>query len=364
MIFFKYTHIVIILLFGSYWSFSQTPEEIKPENSVLVGAIRWDAWIGDLGRNVVAKGAENIGLQVERSLSPNRFHYRAPFYSKVISNDSIQCRATTQEIIDQEIIYAKNAGLDYWAFCWYPFNSGLETARELYLTSKLKDDIKWCIILGTGVNSTCPFCCKTDGAWLVNRFKETNYQKVLDGRPLVYVYDSGIIGRDQIDYLRAMCKDNNLKDPYIVLMSTDIATADRFGADAQSRYNSGAANNGGPYYPFVTNKDQELWNKIKIGGRKVIPWVTAGNNIKPRIDNPVGWMNVPQDWWVSDGTPEEIAKSVSNAIEWVKMNRSVAEANAVIIYAWNEFDEGGYLCPTLSEGTARLDALQKVLSTH
>ncbi len=29
--------------------------------------------------------------------------------------------------------------------------------------------------------------------------------------------------------------------------------------------------------------------------------------------------------------------------------------------AWNEFDEGGWLCPSLSEGSARLDALRAVL---
>ncbi len=35
--------------------------------------------------------------------------------------------------------------------------------------------------------------------------------------------------------------------------------------------------------------------------------------------------------------------------------------NAVIIYAWNEFDEGGWLCPTLYGGTERLDAIREIL---
>jgi len=38
-----------------------------------------------------------------------------------------------------------------------------------------------------------------------------------------------------------------------------------------------------------------------------------------------------------------------------------ASSRAVIIYAWDENDEGGWLVPTLGEGTARLDALAKVL---
>ncbi len=33
----------------------------------------------------------------------------------------------------------------------------------------------------------------------------------------------------------------------------------------------------------------------------------------------------------------------------------------MLIYAWDEFSEGGWICPTLSEGTARLDAIRGVL---
>jgi hypothetical protein len=42
-------------------------------------------------------------------------------------------------------------------------------------------------------------------------------------------------------------------------------------------------------------------------------------------------------------------------------NPSAGRANTVLIYAWNETDEGGWLHPTLAEGTARLDAIKKVL---
>jgi hypothetical protein len=31
------------------------------------------------------------------------------------------------------------------------------------------------------------------------------------------------------------------------------------------------------------------------------------------------------------------------------------------MYSWNEFDEGGWICPTLGNNTERLDALKKVL---
>ena len=64
-------------------------------------------------------------------------------------------------------------------------------------------------------------------------------------------------------------------------------------------------------------------------------------------------------------TQNEIAKSITDkitsALEWNKSNSDAGKANAVIIYAWNEFDEGGWICPTISEGTNRLDAIRAAL---
>lgn len=352
--------ILIALIFSSCQinNSSKSPDD---KTGPIVGAIRWDAWIGDIGNGLI--DASLVGLQVERSLSPNRYHYRAPFYSKEISHDSIQCRGITLEIMDQEIAYAKYAGLDYWAFCWYPSHSGLDTARQLYLSSSHKDDIKWCVILGTN-----PFDYSTDGAWLIQRFKEDNYQKVLNGRPLVYVFPSTATKPDQIAQLKNLSQAAGLPEPYIAVMEFSakaaVAMADSLKADALSSYISWAGKNGEPYFPVIPKADSTGWESYKGTGRKVIPWVTLGHNTKPRIDNPVSWTKVEPDQWVSDGTPEELAANLNNALQWVNKNRSVVEANAVLIYAWNEFDEGGWLCPTLGNNTRNLDAIGKVLKKY
>lgn len=323
-----------------------------------VGAIRWDAWIGDIGKGL--GNATAVGLQVERSLGPNRYHYRAPFYSEEISKDSVQCRGATQAIMDKEIAYAKDAGLDYWAFCWYPSHSGLDTARQLYLSSKHRNDIKWCIILGTN-----PFDFNKDAAWLIQRFKEKNYKKVLNDRPLVYVFPSTVTTSGQISSLKSQCKAEGLAEPYITILEFSakkaVEMADTLHADAMSAYISWTGKNGEPYYPVIPRADSIGWESYKATGRKVIPWVTTGHNTKPRIDNPVSWTKVPTDDWVSDGTPQQITANLDNALHWVNKNRSTVEANAVLVYAWNEFDEGGWLCPTLGNNTIRLTAIKKIL---
>jgi hypothetical protein len=52
-----------------------------------------------------------------------------------------------------------------------------------------------------------------------------------------------------------------------------------------------------------------------------------------------------------------------DALAWCARNRAAAEPNAVLIYAWNEIDEGGWLVPSLwpDQGTARLEAIRTVL---
>lgn len=61
-----------------------------------------------------------------------------------------------------------------------------------------------------------------------------------------------------------------------------------------------------------------------------------------------------------NGTPTDIANNLRNAISWAHRS-SAAEANAYLIYAWNEVDEGGWIVPTLSKGAATLDALHQAI---
>jgi hypothetical protein len=328
-----------------YWFFNMLP------NPVTVGAIRWDAWCAPLS---------GVGFDVERSLSPPQFQYRAPFFSVVINADSIQCRGTTRAIMDREIAYAKSAHLDYWAFDWYPNGSGLDQSRKQYLSSTHKNDINWCVILGTN-----PFNFTTDGAWLVQQFKTSNYQKVPNGQPLVYVFDSGITSA-QMGQLRAENAAAGNPPIYVVAMDQDagaaVSLADTVGASATSSYVTWAYNNGGPYSPPVPDADLQAWNAHYNTGRATIPWFTSGRNTLPRIINPVPWTTVPANQWVQDATPAELASHLRQTIAWVKSYpENTAGCNSVLIYAWNEFDEGGWICPTLGNNTVRLDTVGEVL---
>ena len=49
-------------------------------------------------------------------------------------------------------------------------------------------------------------------------------------------------------------------------------------------------------------------------------------------------------------------------VDWAGGNPGSAKANAVILSAWNEHDEGHWICPSLKDGTAKLEAIKAGLS--
>jgi hypothetical protein len=234
-------------------------------NNTLVGAIRWDAWVG----NYVATGDHNQpGLVVERTLSPNHWHYRLPFFAVV-----------------------------------------------------------------------------------------------LDGRPLVYVFGNKGLTKEGVQSLREDTIAAGLPTPYIVFMGWSSAEGRAnmalYGLDAGSAYAT-LGNNGQPFLRMA-KYGQILWDQYRKAGIQVVPWVTTGWDPRPRVENPTPWVTYPENQWAQTARPEEIAMHLQEALAWIEANPEAAPANAVIMYAWNEFDEGGWLCPTLSEGTARLDAIRIIL---
>ena len=63
-------------------------------------------------------------------------------------------------------------------------------------------------------------------------------------------------------------------------------------------------------------------------------------------------------------TPDELAAHLRDAIEWTKANREINPANTIIIYAWNEHDEGGWLQPTLgADGLPNDDRIKTLKKT-
>ena len=88
-----------------------------------------------------------------------------------------------------------------------------------------------------------------------------------------------------------------------------------------------------------------------------VPAVTSGWDMRPweKKDLPVERQSI----YYPDRTPQAVRQSVEKAIDWLDRHpdRTVPE-RLVLVYAWNENGEGGYLTPTKAEGDVYLKAVE------
>jgi hypothetical protein len=126
-------------------------------------------------------------------------------------------------------------------------------------------------------------------------------------------------------------------------------TAAEAGLDAIGAYTSW----GGPDYPGLCRAQLGYWDRMKATGCEVVPNVSAGWG-GPRDD--LGNTLQP--------TPDQLGTHVRSAFDWITANPEAAPARTMLIYAWNEVDEGGWLVPDKAQGSARLDAIRRVVDAQ
>ena len=329
-------------------------QEVRP----LVGAIRWDAWTGG-----------EVTAQVERTLGPAKYRDRLPWFADVTGENTVRIDGGRQEVMDAEIEYAAAAGLDYWAFLVYPMDNSMSAAIGQYLASARRDRVRFCVILHNTLHAP-------DASWpaerdrLIALLREPGYQTVLGGRPLVYAFSGGNLRFDRFGEFLATAREKGL-NPYCVFMgwspATDYAKVSQLGFDAVSAYARGGSQPA--FADLVRDLEQRYWQEAANAKIPCVPLVTTGWDKNPRRDNPVSWEKGhgyhSQTVFPARATPAEIAAHLERALAFVRQHPAVCQANATIVYAWNEYDEGGWLAPTRGQDgkpdNSRLAAVRQVL---
>jgi hypothetical protein len=199
--------------------------------------------------------------------------------------------------------------------------------------------------------------------------REPGYQTVLDGRPLVYAFDGGAFAADRFREFLAAAKEAGLR-PYCVLMGWN-PTADfkRFSVEGFEAVSAYAKPSDAPQYADLVEAVEQDWRQAADSQTPYIPLVTTGWDKWPRKDHPVSWEKQQayhhQTVFPSRAAPAEIAVHLKRALSFVGEHPGICRANSVIIYAWNEYDEGGWIAPTRhADGMAdnsRLEAIGTVL---
>lgn len=353
----------------------------EPSGQILVGAIRWDAWHRP-STDTVHGGYGGPVKAVEYSLSRKQYQTRAPFFARILSDSAIRIEGYTREVVDSEIAYAKEAGLDYWAFLLYPTGNVMSQGIGLYLSSEHRRDVDFCVMA-----TTTDFNGRRENPdgipRLLRMMEEPGYVKVQGGRPLLYFFRpdeewvNGVGGperaRGLVDSLRIESIRLGAGDPYLVVMHYDPEVAARMagilGAQALSEYAEwGDGGHNGTPYTNLTEAARSFRDSCAATGYDVVPLATTGWNRLPRIERPVPWERAWQepgqgmDRYFALPNPDEIAEHVLEECNWIRNHPDAAPASTLLIYAWNEHDEGGWLCPTINRDGSINDSRIRALA--
>ena len=313
-----------------------------------VGAINWDCSL---------PSSTFFGGYQTRSLSPARYRHMTPYYADVLGPDKIDYHWRTQAEYDREMQYAIDAGIDYFAYCWYADDTNavrvalsdgpgacvdrhvceLVYARNMHLKSALRSKLKLCAIL-------CGSHPYTDGEveTLVRAMKEDCYQKAL-GRPLLYLFGNR---GDLLARVRQTCRRLGVASPYAVAMygGRNHPRDGDAAIDALSAYPPPGAGYG--VYGQLMDKIIEKNAERCKDGWATIPQFSTGKDHSPRIESPVPWCDNPPCRYPRPASGEEIVAGARRLRDWILSNRRSCPTGHIITFAWNEFEEGGWICPT------------------
>lgn len=366
-------------------SFAQCADANRPS----VGVIRWDGYSG----HPQLTQKQEMGY-----LKPEKWHWRSPWFFRKTGNPEQPLefnpsydKNVIRDITEQEIQYAADAGIDYWAFCYYAKYKGgwgLRDHYEAYLASSNKNRIKSSLILigehvGKGLSkkaSEAPDAARKDWENLVSEIvpllRDSAYQKVCEGRPLVYIMgpdalsmalgDPAKTGETSVDnlksavvYLRERSVAAGAGEPYIVGMSSggiwSAMYVDKAGLNAVSAYRGafGSTDEGTPYAQLWENIQAKfIKGGIGLGNnskREIVLPLMSGASHEPRHEiNPDHFG--PQHYLEPE--PGEFKSLVLSGLNWAYGNKKNCPAQSLLIYAWNEHSEGGFICPTMGEAPA------------
>lgn len=335
--------------------------------NVKVGAYYFDGWAGKNKQadNTNEPWAKNAPSHLTKRFVRD-FSERQPVWG---------WRDDTQEIMERQIDLAADNGLDFFLFCWYwrdnkgPINiNALEedhhhTSMELYLKAKNKNRLKYSLLIANHAGSEILGNENWESAvrYWVRFFKDPQYIKV-DGKPLIVIFGTGddAITDEQIAIMQKTAKKEGFKDGLSIAGCGEPAKKKAFNYSTHYNLTSGYADG------HEEHKFQELIDKAKPKWRgseaqPYIPVLNSGWDKRP-WEGPEG-LSQKEGWYFPDSSPQLFKSFLKDAVKWMDDNPTrTTKERLILIYAWNELGEGGYLVPTKGDpSAAKLKMIKEVV---
>ena len=342
--------------------------ETETAAAVKAGAYYFDGWTG-----------KSTLWHLPQRLE-GEFGQRKPIWGWVTS---------TPEIMRKQIDYAADSDLQFFTFCWYyPEAENKETplnnALKLFLKAPNQRRMEFCIIV-----TNHPGFSVGPGNWdicvnqWVELFKHPSYVKA-NGEPLLIFFSP-------VHLERAFNGSKNVKAAFERLR----VSAHQAGLPGVAIAGCWQARNVSPEqtlptkevesgYSFVTGyamphccafdwpKRVQPWQYLIDGHKKAWDILSASSPLPYIPVATLGWdmrpwekPGLPEDQQViryPDRSPKGVETMVRQARTWINEHATrTTREKILLLYAWNEYGEGGYLTPTEADGDAYLEAVKRGL---
>lgn len=353
---------------------SATQIEQTTTKRALVGVRHFPGYTSD--NHAIRNAQEQLLASGSFLEPPQSWADRYPYYTVIRSEKTIDIHEDDQRIIDQEIQLIATSGIDYIALevDWIEKDSVYNYALKLYNSSQYKNLLKFSLIV----------TAETLGGdeWKNNYLTaiaesliDPQYVRTPTGRPLLYMWrfdnlvnDMGEVKAiERMNQFRSELKNRTGFEPYIVMMDLgslhSYSSARTFTVDARTSYlgSYSSCEKGGAYTKLMSDNKRQ-WDSYISSDIDYIPLVTIGMDPRPKSFDKNLFEFGQDPGWCQQGTPQQIANNVKQALEWVRNNPQVTtESNTVLLAAWMDITESGWLVPTMNEGNARLNALSRIL---
>lgn len=280
-----------------------------------------------------------------------------------------------QETMDREILSAAGHGVNFFQILWYPDGGPLNAGVRNFLASTNAGRMKFTLEF---VNHP-PFALDTNEKWEAAckewsaAMKHPSYLRV-DGRPVLkihgldyfYTQNSNDIRKvaQRLDAFRRIAKEEGLPEPLIAggVMPEAVPLPERAAPfDFVTSYMNmpDLPKRAEPYpYDLLVQHATEAWDRYASRCSKFyVPYVPSGWDPRPWADPRASFAFPTRAEWK---TALEKVKAALDKYPRLGVPVKSGRQKMLLIYAWNEFGEGGIVAPTQGEQEMKLNAIQEV----
>jgi hypothetical protein len=336
--------------------------------NLLLGAIRWDAWFD--------------GSPWAKELSRKEWNYRLPFFASVDQHGKAAIDGLSFDVMNEETVYASAAGIGYFIFGLYADRERDGSENKVMVNFRRSIDLFESLRDKHGMQFSVYL--SIDAYVMSNRIREllanyvtaSSFLRTSDGRPVIFLFLPTArnwvrdLGGVDIATLRRHKLQTDIakvtgKRPYLVVMTFNPTDGARLvssvGFDAFTSYGNplgsrrSEASTGEEPFARCATLSKNFWALAEQTGKPFLLPVSMGWDYRPILDNP---QREKDPAWCQPPTAQEIKTVIGAAAKAAPRQPAI---RSIVIYAWNEYSEGGWLAPTFCDGATRLGGIAAAL---